>query len=131
MQFRENCHLFFKLLHAYWLLFFRIGLGIVRIFSSAFYPPSAFSYPRFILYPHFLIRIFSFASVSTFYPYPLQGVYLIEYCKYTLSQKNETFCDRRLSLFSCVTFKLYFIRIFFKCLNQDFNCFLILTFTMI
>ena len=34
---------------------------IIRVLSSAFYPPSAFSYPRFILHPHFLIRIFSSA----------------------------------------------------------------------
>ena len=49
---------------------FRIGLGIVRIFSSAFYPPSAFSYPRFILHPHFLIRILSSIRIfsSAFYP---------------------------------------------------------------
>ena len=91
MQFSQHCHLFFKLLHAYWLLFFRIGLGIVRIFSSAFYPPSAFSYPRFILHPifssafhypsaffhprfilhpHFLIRVLSSIHIfsSAFYP---------------------------------------------------------------
>ncbi len=30
-------------------------------YSSAFYPPSAFSHPRFILHPHFLIRILSSA----------------------------------------------------------------------
>ena len=32
-------------------------LSSIRIFSSAFYPPSAFSHPRFILHPHFLIRV--------------------------------------------------------------------------
>ena len=69
MQLSQHCHLFFKLLHAYWLKFFRIGLGIVRIFSSAFYPPSAFSHPRFILHPHFLIRVLSSIRIysSAFY----------------------------------------------------------------
>ena len=57
---------------------FRIRLGIflirvlssIRIFSSAFYPPSAFSYPRFILHPHFLIRVLSSIRIfpSAFYP---------------------------------------------------------------
>ena len=75
MLFSQHCHLFFKLLHAYWLLFFRIGLGIVRIFSSAFYPPSVFSHPRFILHPHCLIRVLSsiriFSSVFSHpHPYP-------------------------------------------------------------
>ena len=66
----QHCHLFFKLLHAYWLLFFRIGLGIVRSFSSAFYSPSAFSYPRFMLHPHFLIRVSLSIRIfsSAFYP---------------------------------------------------------------
>ena len=70
MLFSQHCHFFFKLLHAYWLLFFRIGLGIVGIFSSAFYPPSAFSHPRFILHPHFLIRVLSSIRIfsSAFYP---------------------------------------------------------------
>ena len=72
MQFSQNCHLFFKLLRAcvYWLLFFRIGLGTVHIFWSAFYPPSAFSHPRFILHPHFLIRVLSSIRIfsSAFYP---------------------------------------------------------------
>ena len=46
-------------------------LSSIRIFSSAFYPPSAFSYPRFILHPHFLIRIFSSAiRIRHPYPYP-------------------------------------------------------------
>ena len=53
-----------------WLLFFTVGLGIVRIFSSAFYPPSAFSHPRFIIHPHFLIRVLSSIRIfsSAFYP---------------------------------------------------------------
>ena len=48
----------------------RIGLGIVRIFSSAFYPTSAFSHPRFILHPPFLIRVLSSIRLfsSAFYP---------------------------------------------------------------
>ena len=54
------------------LLFFRIGLGIVRIFSSALYPPSSFSHLRFILHPHFLIRVLSsiriFSSVFSHPP---------------------------------------------------------------
>ena len=47
-----------------------IGLGIVRIFSSAFYPRSAFSHPRFILDPPFLIRVLSSIRLfsSAFYP---------------------------------------------------------------
>ena len=65
MQFSQHCHLFFlnfcMRISCYLV---RIGLGIVRIFSSAFYPRSAFSHPRFILHPPFLIRIFSSASVS-------------------------------------------------------------------
>ncbi len=36
---------------------------------SAFYPPSAFSHPRFILHPHFLIRIFS-SAIRVRHPYP-------------------------------------------------------------
>ena len=53
----------------------RIGLGIVRIFSPAFYPRSAFSHPRFILHPPFLIRVLSsirlFSSVFSHpHPYP-------------------------------------------------------------
>ena len=55
---------------------FRIRLDIIRvlssirIFLSAFYPPSAFSYPRFILHPHFLIRVLSSIRIfsSAFYP---------------------------------------------------------------
>ena len=55
---------------------FRIRLGIIRvlssirIFSSAFYPLSAFSHPRFILHPHFLIRVLSSIRIflSAFYP---------------------------------------------------------------
>ncbi len=37
---------------------------------SAFYPPSAFSHPRFILHPHFLIRVLSSIRIflSAFYP---------------------------------------------------------------
>ncbi len=37
---------------------------------SAFYPPSAFSHPRFILHPHFLIRVLSSIHIfsSAFYP---------------------------------------------------------------
>ena len=37
---------------------------------SPFYPPSAFSHPRFILHPHFLIRVFSSIRIfsSAFYP---------------------------------------------------------------
>ncbi len=44
-------------------------LSSIRIFSSAFYPPSAFSYPRFILHPHSLIRIFS-SAICIRHPYP-------------------------------------------------------------
>ncbi len=45
-------------------------LSSIRIFSSAFYPPSAFSHPRFILHPHFLIRVLSSIRIfsSAFYP---------------------------------------------------------------
>ena len=45
-------------------------LSSIRIFSSAFYPPSAFSYPRFILHPHFLTRFLSSIRIfsSAFYP---------------------------------------------------------------
>jgi hypothetical protein len=43
------------ILHPHFLI--RV-LSSIRIFSSAFYPPSAFSYPRFILHSHFLIRGF-------------------------------------------------------------------------
>ena len=94
---------FFLNLHAYWLLFFRIGLGIVRIFSSAFYPPSAFSHPRFILHPPFLIRVLSSirlfssvfshphpyppsvsASVSAFYPYPVLYAYCGVVCLFRI-----------------------------------------------
>ena len=57
---------------------FMIRLGIIRIlssiciFSSALYPPSAFSHPRFILHPYFLIRVLSSIRIvlSAFYPYP-------------------------------------------------------------
>ncbi len=37
---------------------------------SPFYPPSAFSHPRFILHPHFLIRVLSSIRIfsSAFYP---------------------------------------------------------------
>ena len=79
-------------------LFIRIRLGIIRvlssirIFSSAFYPPSALSHPRFILHPHFLIRVLSSIrifssvfshphpyppSVSAFYPYPKKCLRLL------------------------------------------------------
>ena len=55
---------------------FRIRLDIIRVlssirlFSSAFYPPSAFSHPRFILHPPFLIRVLSSIRLfsSAFYP---------------------------------------------------------------
>ena len=45
-------------------------LSFIRLFSSAFYPPSAFSHPRFILYPPFLIRVLSSIRLfsSAFYP---------------------------------------------------------------
>ena len=45
-------------------------LSSIRIFSSAFYPPSAFSHQRFILHPHFLIRVLSSFRIfsSAFYP---------------------------------------------------------------
>ena len=56
------------ILHPYFLI--RV-LSSIRIFSSSFYPPSAFSYPRFIPHPHFLIRHPYPPSVSAFYPYPL------------------------------------------------------------
>ena len=57
------------ILHPHFLI--RV-LSSIRIFSSAFYPPSAFSYPRFILHPHFLIRVLSsiriFSSVFSHPP---------------------------------------------------------------
>ena len=71
MQFSQHCHLFFlnfcMRISCYLV---RIGLGIVRIFSSAFYPRSAFFHPRFILHPPFLIRVLSSIRLfsSAFYP---------------------------------------------------------------
>ena len=55
------------ILHPHFLI--RV-LSSIRIFSSAFYPPSAFSHPRFILHPHFLIRVFFSIRIfsSAFYP---------------------------------------------------------------
>ena len=74
-QFSQNCFPFYAcktggfstIWYAYCgvVCLFRIRLGIIRvlssirIFSSAFYPLSAFSHLRFILHPHFLIRILS------------------------------------------------------------------------
>ena len=49
-------------------------LSFIRIFSSAFYPPSAFSNPYFLIrhpYPPSVS-----ASVSAFYPYPLVNILL-------------------------------------------------------
>ncbi len=45
-------------------------LHTTYMLSSAFYPPSAFSDPRFILHPHFLIRVLSSIRIfsSAFYP---------------------------------------------------------------
>ena len=81
MQFSQHCHLSFKLLHAFGCYFLELRQGYsphflirvlssIRIFSSAFYPPSAFSHPRFILHPHFLIRVLSSIRIvsSAFYP---------------------------------------------------------------
>ena len=65
-------------LYAYCIVvcLFMIRLGIIRvlssirIFSSAYYPLSAFSHPRFILHPHFLIRVLSSIRIFLFAFYP-------------------------------------------------------------
>ena len=82
MQFIQNCHLFLNFcmrvcIGCYFLNWARYSphflirvLSSIRIFLSAFYPPSAFSDPRFILHPHFLVRVLSPIRIfsSAFYP---------------------------------------------------------------
>ena len=74
------------------VLFFRIRLGIVRISTSAFCPPSAISHPRFVLHPHFLVRVFlSVIRIRVFLPasYPFFAFYVILQQNFAILQLTD------------------------------------------